>query len=100
MFSHESRWTTWNNYRNINIAADEFNEDLFMISNTDPVKIYGSYGLYKVRDRPAELILKFINDRYHKSFKLADFKTRMDMINYILDKETSVTAAPGTSAAQ
>lgn len=89
IFSHESRWIIWNEYRDINIAADEFNEDMFIISNTDLIKIYGSYGLYKFRDRPAELILKFINDRYHKSFKLADFKTRMDMINYVLDAENA-----------
>jgi hypothetical protein len=33
------------------------------------------------------LLLKFINSHYHQSFKITDFKTGMDMIDYILDEE-------------
>jgi len=93
IFSHESSWATWKNHRIWDVAADEFNDDMLLMSKGDPIKIYGNYRIYQFRDRPAELILKFINDRYHKSFKLADFKTRMDMINYVLDAENARLAA-------
>ena len=89
IFSHESRWATWNKYRGLNIAADEFNDDMFMISNGVPIKIYGAFGFHRHRDRAAELILKFVKDRYHQSIKLTDFKTKMDMIDYVLREENT-----------
>ena len=97
IFSHESRWATWNKYRDINIAADEFNEDMFMISNGEPIKIYGTFGFYRHRDRASELILKFIKDRYQQSPKLTDFRTKMDIIDYVLQAENTRLDAANTS---
>jgi hypothetical protein len=55
----------------------------FVIEGKLRVEIYGGLCLAN-KD---ELILKFINKHYHQSFKESDFKTGMDMIEYILDKE-------------
>jgi hypothetical protein len=93
IFSHLGRWEIWQKYLQVNMSADEFNENLYMISNGVPIKIYGSYGIYKARDRPAELIVQFINERYHQSFKTTDFKTKMDMIVLILQKENNLLEA-------
>ena len=46
-------------------------------------KIYGGFWFANKH----KLILKFINKRFHQSFKESDFKTEMDMIDYILDEE-------------
>ena len=45
-------------------------------------------------------LLLFANNRYHKDLAPKKYKDKKDLIDYILDKETSVTAAPDTSAAR
>jgi len=56
------------------------------MKNEKMIKIYES----QVKPTPAnrnQLLLKFINSQYHQSFKMEDFKTGMEMIDYILGEE-------------
>ena len=58
---------------------------MFLSVNDSLIRISGiSSMLYSDKNK---LILNFINKRYNKSFQESDFKTPMEMINYILDKE-------------
>jgi len=58
---------------------------LLVVDKNKPLKIYGN-SLWP-RKNTKNLILKFVNTRYHQSFKQNDFKTEMDMLDYILDRE-------------
>jgi hypothetical protein len=82
-------------YRFDNFHADAFNEYMYMVTETGPVKIYGKFGWGLnsafVRNHSLELLIKFINRRYHQAFKVKDFASGMAMINYILDKENELT---------
>jgi hypothetical protein len=66
-----------------------FNRDgrVMFVSENKPVIITSSFStmLHGWHIYPA--IINFINKRYHKSFKENDFKTGMDMIDYILNNE-------------
>jgi hypothetical protein len=79
--------------RESNISANEFNENMVLIKapNGEPIRIYGKFSwispMLQNKNPSKELILKFINSRYHQTFKGNDFKADMDLIDYILDKE-------------
>jgi hypothetical protein len=38
-------------------------------------------------DKIDSLLIRFINERYKTGVSLGDFKSRIDIIDYILDKE-------------
>jgi hypothetical protein len=75
-----------------NISASLFNEQMVMMVGSKPIKIYGKFrtgaifGLNK-RNKSENLIIKFINNRYQTHFTIQDFKSGIDMIDYILDHE-------------
>lgn len=89
IFSHESRQAISKKSRGYNMSADEFNENMYMISNGEVIKIYGTFAFHRHRDPPEELILKFIKERFRQSFEPTDFKTRMEMIDFVLQAENN-----------
>jgi hypothetical protein len=75
-----------------NTWASQFNEHMVMMVGAIPVTIYGRFksrsivGIIK-KNQSESLIINFINNRYQQNFTIQDFKSSMDMIDYILDHE-------------
>jgi hypothetical protein len=42
---------------------------------------------FSMYDKIDSLLIRFINERYKTGVSLGDFKSRIDIIDYILDKE-------------
>jgi hypothetical protein len=75
-----------------NTWASLFNEHMVMMVGVKPIEIYGRFKSHNIvgiikKDQSESLILKFINNRYQQNFTIQDFKSAMDMIDYILDHE-------------
>jgi len=62
-----------------NLRLNHFGTRMVLKENKKIIKIH--HGL-----------LNFINARYHKSFKNDDFKTGMDMIDYVLTEENKFSS--------
>ena len=60
---------------------------MLLVSNDKLIKIFGSRILWTNKKDKNKLILEFINKRYNTTFSQTDFKTGMEMIDYILQKE-------------
>jgi len=88
IFSHESSWRVWDKYLAVDLAADEFNEYMYLVNNGEVIKIYGTFKIREHRDMPAELILQFINKRYRTNFSAGHFQDAWAMIGFILDRES------------
>jgi hypothetical protein len=77
----------------IMLNASQFNEHMVMMVGAIPLTIYGRFksrsivGIIK-KNQSQSLIIKFINNRYQQNFTIKDFKSGMDMIDYILDHES------------
>jgi hypothetical protein len=77
-----------------NSSKNGFNEFMYIVSTDNHVeKIYGRFsifsGLFLVENKAREKLLKYINRKYKKQFKETDFKTEMEMVDYILTQENS-----------
>jgi hypothetical protein len=70
-----------------NLSADTFNDDMYMVTKEGTINIYRSVISWGAGDRSLDLLIKFINRRYHQAFKKTDFASGMAMVNYILDRE-------------
>jgi hypothetical protein len=57
---------------------------MILVSNGQITDMYSVVGGFLHDNRTRSLLLKFINKRYTKTFKKADFKTEDDLIDYIL----------------
>jgi hypothetical protein len=61
---------------------------MFVFNKTKKILIYGNLNyFYPYRNRSDEFILKFINKRYQLTLHQSDFKSGMDMFDFIMDKE-------------
>ncbi|HEY1871340.1 MAG TPA: hypothetical protein VGG71_09790 [Chitinophagaceae bacterium] len=81
--------------RVVNGWANNFNEYMYLLIDGNPTRIYSKFSwssgtFYRVKNKSSELLLKFINKRYHQDFKEGDFKTGLDMVDFILYKENNL----------
>jgi hypothetical protein len=65
-----------------------------LVEPKDTIQLFGWFAFTSHFGNKRPLLLKFINRRYHVKLREKDFKTRPDMIQYILDKENDL---PGIS---
>ena len=70
----------------VNSNVNDFGTPMLLKKGEKITKMYGSLTWPELTNKN-QLILNFINSRYHKSFKPQDFKTGMGMIYYILEEE-------------
>jgi hypothetical protein len=72
----------------VNCSKDEFNDNMFLVDGEHWINIYhGATGFWERKNISNKLILEFINKRYKLNLHQSDFKSGMDMIDFILDKE-------------
>lgn len=77
-----------------NSSKNGFNEFMYLVSTDNHIeKIYGRFsifsGLFLVENKAKQKLLKYINRKYKKQFKETDFKTEMEMVDYILTQENA-----------
>ncbi len=78
----------WIYYRS-NVSRNEFNSRMFLFKKTKKILIYENLNyFFPNTNRSNEFILKFINKRYHLSLQQSDFKSGMDMLDFILNEES------------
>ncbi len=60
-----------------------------LVKPKDTIQLFGWFAFISHFGNQRPLLLKFINKRYPIKLREKDFKTKQDMIQYILDKESA-----------
>lgn len=60
---------------------------LIMVTPRARIALYKGRQLYSYYDKIDPLLIRFINERYKTGISLENFKSREEIIDYILDKE-------------
>jgi hypothetical protein len=72
-----------------------------LVKPKDTIQLFGWFSFFIHFGNKRPLLLRFSNRRYHVKLREKDFKTKQDMIQYILDKENALmltSPTPGTSS--
>lgn len=72
-------------------SKNEFNNNMFLVKGENWINIYhGVSGFWEQENISKQFILEFINKRYHLTLNQSDFKSGMEMIDFILNEETKI----------
>jgi hypothetical protein len=75
-------------YHIVNCSKYEFNDNMFLVDGEHWINIYhNAGGFWEGRNISNKLILEFINKRYKLNLNQSDFKSGMEMVDFILDRE-------------
>jgi hypothetical protein len=66
---------------------------LIMVTPKARITIYKGRQWFEYYDKIVPLLVRFINDRYNTGVSVGDFKSREDIIDYILDQENHAGTA-------
>ena len=65
---------------------------LIMVTPKVRITLYKGRQWFEYYDKIDPLLIRFINERYKTGVSMGNFKSRKDIIDYILDKESSLSS--------
>jgi len=65
---------------------------LIMVTPKARIKLYKGRQWFSDYDKIDPLLVRFINERYKTGVSVGNFKSREDIIDYILDKESTLSS--------
>ena len=65
---------------------------LIMVTPKARITLYKGRQWFSMYDKIDSLLIRFINERYKTGVSLGTFKSREDIIDYILDKESTISS--------
>lgn len=79
------------------LGLGEWKNRSLLVAPKDTIQLFSWFAFMSHFGNKRPLLLKFIKRRYHVKVRNKNFKTKQDMIRYILDKENASTPASRSS---
>lgn len=77
-------------YDNKEVLAANWRNKMRLVTPSSNIKLF-SWGAFMMHFGDTQLLLtKFINEHYHLHLHKGDFRDKQEIVNYLLDKESTI----------